>query len=98
MQAAARIPAHSGQGKFFPVGAAETIIALIILEVFPAKFYARMRIVLHWTDKKGNTMFSQRQGILSSAADILLPYRACYPSVHFVSLWGVTLAFLRPPV
>ena len=34
----------------------------------------------------------QRQGILSSAADILLPYRACYPSVHFVSLWGVTLA------
>ena len=34
----------------------------------------------------------QRQGILSPAADILLPYRACRPSVHFVSLWGETLA------
>ena len=42
MQAAARAPAYSGQGKFLPVGTAKAVAVLVILEMFPAEFYARM--------------------------------------------------------
>ena len=59
MQAAARAPAYSGQGKFLPVGTAKAVAILVILEMFPAEFYARMGLACHWPDKKGNAMLCQ---------------------------------------
>lgn len=59
MQAAARAPAYSGQGKFLPVGTAKAVAVLVILEMFPAEFYARMGLACRWTDKKGNAMLCQ---------------------------------------
>ena len=59
MQAAARAPAYSGQGKFLPVGTAKAVAVLVILEMFPAEFYARMGLACHWPDKKGNAMLCQ---------------------------------------
>ena len=59
MQAAACAPAQSGQGKLFPIAAAEMIAILVILEMFPAEFYARMGLTCHWPDKKGNAMLCQ---------------------------------------
>ena len=50
VQAAARAPAHPGQGKRFSIGAAEAIAVLMILEVLPAEFYARVGLVLSVPD------------------------------------------------